>query len=110
MTEFTVELINKALDATLMRQNAIASNVANSNTLDYQSIEVEFEQYLELSAPLDTTDSAAIKPRYVLGNKRSSLDEQMVLNVQNSTHFRALIKGLNQKFAIMKLAMLGGNQ
>jgi flagellar basal-body rod protein FlgB len=46
----TIELISHALDAALMRQTAIANNVANANTPGYHSIEVNFEQQLhELS-------------------------------------------------------------
>ena len=110
-SDSTKELVSLALDAALMRQTAVANNIANINTRDYQTIEVNFEQQLN-ETHLDThhEDLSSIKPFYQLGEHQSSIDEQMALNVQNMTHYRALIKGLNQKLAIMKLALQGTNQ
>lgn len=101
----TIELISHALDAALMRQTAIASNIANVNTQDYQTMTVNFEEQLaNLSNPTD------VKPSYELSDKHSSIDEQIAFSVQNATQYRALIKGLNHKLAIMKLAIQGNNQ
>ena len=55
----TIELISLALDAALMRQTAIATNVANANTHGYQSIDVNFEQQLK-----DGTTISEVKPVY----------------------------------------------
>lgn len=111
MPDTTIELISLALDAALMRQTAIANNIANTNSADYQTMEVNFEQQLhEGQFPHSQEDLSAIKPFYQTSEHHSSIDEQMALNVQNMTHYRALIKGLNQKLAIMKLALQGTNQ
>lgn len=110
-SDLTVKLVSLALDAALMRQTAIANNIANINTHDYQTIEVNFEQQLnETPIKNNPGDLSAINPFYQLSEHQSSIDEQMALNVQNITHYRALIKGLNQKLAIMKLALQGTNQ
>ncbi len=106
-SDTTIDLIRRALDASLMRQTAIAQNIANSNTSDYQSIEVNFEQQLQETS---ATERTTAQPFYQPCTQHSSIDEQMALNVQNMTHYRALIKGLNQKLAIMKLALQGSNQ
>lgn len=109
-TDYTIQLVSLALDATLMRQTAIANNIANINTENYQSMEVNFEQQLqEDHLSPNTNDLSEIAPYYQNCDHQSSIDEQMALNVQNMTHYRALVKGLNQKLAIMKLA-LQGNQ
>lgn len=105
-TDNTIQLVSLALDATLMRQTAIANNVANTNTPNYQTMEVNFERQLEDSS----SDLSIVKPQYQISDHHSSIDEQIALNVQNMTHYRALIKGLNQKLAIMKLALQGNNQ
>ncbi len=105
----TVKLVSLALDAALMRQTAIANNIANINTNDYKTMEVNFEQQLNETFRNDE-DLSSINPFYQTSDHQSSIDEQMVLNVQNMTHYRALIKGLNQKLAIMKLALQGTNQ
>lgn len=108
-----IQLISLALDAAAMRQTAIANNIANINTTDYHPIEVNFEQQLnELNNDFNQQieeSALSIQPQFQLSNKKNAIDEQLFLNVENSTHYRALIKGLNQKFAIMKLAIQGPN-
>lgn len=109
-TDSTIEIINLALDAALMRQTAIANNIANSNSTDYQTMEVNFEQQIdESSFNAGSEELSTIKPFYQASEEPSSINEQMALNIQNITHYRALIKGLNQKLAIMKLALHGNN-
>lgn len=109
-TDNTIQLVSLALDAALMRQTAIAHNIANINTENYHSMEVNFEQQLqENHLSPNTNDLSEIAPYYQNCDHQSSIDEQIALNVQNMTHYRALVKGLNQKLAIMKLA-LQGNQ
>lgn len=109
-TDSTIELVSMALDASLMRQTAIANNIANSNSTNYQTMEVNFEQQLNETHFIGSSEElSTIKPYYQLSDQPSSIDEQMALNVQNMTHYRALIKGLNQKLAIMKLALQGIN-
>lgn len=104
MTDTTINLISLALDASLMRQTAIATNIANTNTKGYQAMTVNFEQQLN-EGTLDN-----VKPVYEYTDVPTSVDEQMASSVKNATQYRALIKGLNHKFAIMKLAVQGNNQ
>ncbi|WP_045095942.1 flagellar basal body protein [Legionella fallonii] len=110
-SDSTIELVSLALDAALMRQTAIANNIANANTTNYQTLEVNFEQQIQdLPLNLNQQELDSVHPHYQVSEHQSTIDEQMVLNVQNMTHYRALIKGLNQKLAIMKLALQGTNQ
>jgi flagellar basal-body rod protein FlgB len=107
----TVQLVSLALDASLMRQTAIANNVANINTPGYKTMEVNFEQQLnETDLSSDSSDLSSVNPYYQLSDHHSTIDEQMSLNVQNMTHYRALVKGLNQKLSLMKIALQGNNQ
>ena len=107
MTDSTIDLISLALDAALMRQTAIAANIANVNTKDYQAMAVDFEKQLADSSEV-TLDN--IKPVYEYTDEHTSIDEQIASSVKNATQYRALIKGLNHKLAIMKLAVQGNNQ
>lgn len=106
-TDRTIAWISLALDACLLRQKAIANNIANINSSDYQAMEVNFEQQLE---QLDTEDLKEIEPFLQPSVSNSSPDAQLALAVRNATQYRALIKGLNQKLALMKLALHGNNQ
>ena len=102
----TIEMIGLALDAALMRQTAIAANIANTNTKGYQAIGVDFETQLQNVSESGLND---VKPIYEYTEEPVSIDDQMALSVKNATQYRALIKGLNHKLAIMKLALQGNN-
>ena len=110
----TIELISLALDAAVMRQTAIATNVANANTQNYRTIDVNFEQQLNGLSQATNGEQEMIltnlKPTFEQRDTNSSLDEQIALGVQNATQYRALIKGINHKLAIMKLAVQGNSQ
>jgi len=105
MSDFTVNLINQALDAALMRQTAIANNIANANSQDYQVTRIEFES--QLKKVQTNEDLAAVKPQVVTQDADVKIDQEMALSVKNATHYRALIKGINHHFAIMQLAIKG---
>ena len=102
MTDTTIDLISRAMDAALMRQTAIATNIANINTENYQTMGVSFEEQL-------TSLDNEIKPVYEQQDMNNTIDEQLAFGVKNATQYRALIKGLNHKLAIMKLAVQGNN-
>lgn len=104
----TIQLVKTALDAALMRQTAIAANIAHANTPHYKTVSVNFEQ--QLNVQTDNASIIPVVPTYETLDKPIALDEQMALNVQNETHFRALIKGLNHYLSIMKLALEGNNR
>ncbi|KTC68301.1 flagellar basal body rod protein FlgB [Legionella birminghamensis] len=105
----TITLIKLGLDAAVMRQTSIAANIANINTPGYQATEVLFEQQLaDLDFNLNRLSD--LKPQIHESDSRPALDEQIALGINNATQFRALIKGLNHKLAIMKMALHGSNQ
>lgn len=101
MNDPTIDLICLALDASSMRQTAIAQNIANANTLNYQATEVNFEQQLS------GFNFDEVKPFFQQSTKTYSIDEQIAFSIKNATQYRALIKGLNHQFALMRLALAG---
>lgn len=105
----TIQLVSLALDAGFMRQTAIANNIANANTQGYQPLQVNFEAQLAALTPAQhDTSLLDVKPFYEPAAS-NSIDDQLALSVKNATQVRALIKGLNHKLAIMKLALAGNN-
>lgn len=102
-SDSTITLVQLALDAALMRQTAIAHNIANNSTKNYQPIAVNFEQQLDATPHLEQA-----KPFYE-PTEATTIEEQLSLSVQNMTQYRALIKGLNHKLSLMKLALQGIN-
>lgn len=105
----TLTLLSQALDASLMRQQAIAHNIANVQSIHPKTLRVNFEEQFPTLDALQLQPPSEIRPFYEQIQSPPKLDEQIALNVQNITQFRALIKGLNHQFALMNLAISGGN-
>jgi flagellar basal-body rod protein FlgB len=88
--------LKKMLDATVMRHEAIASNLANLETPNYKRIDVEPSFNAELSRAISNgnkTDIARLEPRIVLDRNASApnrdgntvqLDTEL-LNLQQNT-------------------------
>ena len=106
----TIDIIGYALDAAIMRETAIAANIARVNRPNARTLTVDFET--QLTSALDshqTFEAADIAPHYTYHTAPAQLDEQVALSVKNTTQYHALIKGLNHKLAIMNLAIQGNN-
>ena len=112
--DLSLKLVSLSLDAALMRHSAIAANIANQGNQNYQSQELNFTEQLQglldENLNIQPTKLAAIQPFYQDSSKLFPLDQQMALSLKNATQFKALIKGLNYKLAMMKLALHGVNQ
>jgi len=105
----TIDLVKLALDSCLMRQTAFANNMANINTEGYQPVSVNFEQQLAQASELNGSNLAMVKPFYQVEEMTLSPDTIMSQSIKNMTHYRALIKGLNQSLSIMKIALHGNS-
>jgi flagellar basal-body rod protein FlgB len=111
----TLQAITSALDATLLRQEAIATNVANASTPGYTPVRVDFESHLNaaraaldrgeaidssmLSAPTVTRESM----RY--GEEGPRVDRQISDMMTNSVRYQTLVKGLNNEFKLISTAI-----
>jgi len=95
-TQTNYQGLKKMLDATVMRHEAIASNLANLETPNYKRIDVESGFGEELSRAIagrDTRDISRLEPRLVLDKSASSpnrdgntvqLDRELLALQQNS--------------------------
>lgn len=100
-------LLGHALDAALMREQAIANNIAHQKTTGYESLQVNFEQQFASIATQDLARLSAVRPVYQVFQGEHSIDNELALNVVNTTQFKALIKGVNYQLSLMKLALQG---
>ncbi len=108
-TDNTINLVRLALDSCVMRQTAFANNMANLNTEGYQPVSVNFEQQLAQTPELNEQNLAMITPYYQTEDTTLSPDTILLQSIKNMTHYRALIKGLNQSLSIMNIALHGNN-
>lgn len=123
MEAITVAAIGLALDAASLRQQAIATNIANANTPGYAPLAVSFEDQLEdarralrTHGRLDAAALAGVQPALQHAPGLNGLPARMLLDVeaanlaQNSVQFQALLKGLNRHYQILSSAVSDGKK
>ena len=80
ITSLTSQVVNKALDGLSMRHKALASNLANVDTPNYNRRDVSFEDTLK-KAIQDTRAPFSGKTR------QASNDEELPMNATRKEHF-----------------------
>lgn len=119
----TTALLSLALEATTMRQQAIAHNIANANSPNYTPIDVRFdEKFSELRTQLkDGNNTMPVslddyRPTFEKAAANSvdaapvALDREMVKLSENVLHHQALLKMLNKHFTILNMAVTEGKR
>lgn len=116
----TVGLVSLALDAAVMRQQAIAQNIANANTPGYQRVGVSFENRLsELKNAvlqghaLPSGGLAAYRPSLTVEDDAGEpvqLDMEVAALSDNVLHHQALLKVLNKHMALIDTAINEGKK
>ncbi|SFV16660.1 flagellar basal body rod protein FlgB [Pseudoduganella namucuonensis] len=112
----TVNLLTLALDATAMRQHAIAQNIANVNTPGYQRLGVGFESRMEelkaaAARGAGKAGLAEFRPVFELApDEAVTLETEMVALSENTLHHQALLKALNKQMALMSVAINEGKR
>ncbi|WP_426165644.1 flagellar basal body rod protein FlgB [Pseudoduganella sp. R-34] len=120
--ESTTRLLGMALDAAVMRQQAIAQNIANANTPGYQRIGVSFESRVaglmdaagQVRAP-SLSELAAYRPRLETlapsnANQEVALDMELAQLSQTTLQHQALLKALNKHLSVLGTAINEGKR
>jgi flagellar basal-body rod protein FlgB len=115
--------LSLALDAAEMRQKAIATNIANANTVGYVRQTTNFEQVIGalktswrdgqgLVGPLHGQPAMRIypAPADATGEQGVQLDREMVDMAQNAVQYQTLLKGLERHYAILSMAISDGKK
>jgi flagellar basal-body rod protein FlgB len=125
MEAITTSVLGLALDAASLRQQAIASNIANANVAGYTPLTVNFEAQLEdarraigRNGTLDASALSDVSPRLefdagtdALGlPAKVQLDIEMARMAQNGVQYQALVKGLEKHYAVMAIAVGDGKK
>jgi flagellar basal-body rod protein FlgB len=120
----TMALVVKALDAGTLRQQAIAGNIANANSINYRPLQVNFEQQLSFARQalargansVTEADLASVRaflepaPAPIAGEAAVMIDQEMVKLAQNTVQYQALLKGLNHHVSILSTAINEGRR
>lgn len=107
-SDFNLDLLQKALDASAMRQSAIADNIANANTENYKAKTVAFEEELQKALQSGSqSDLERVAARIVevggttLGEDGNNVDleQEMVEMAKNQLLYNTLIQQTSQKLS-----------
>ena len=112
-----------ALDAASLRQQAIATNIANANAIGYVPQRVNFEaqlgelrRTLEQGGVIDAFALDQVRPRIESAVDGFGVPAQVQLDVEaaemarNAVQYQALIKGLSRQFDILSMAASDGKK
>ncbi|HEU5081175.1 MAG TPA: flagellar basal body rod protein FlgB [Opitutaceae bacterium] len=118
----TYQLARKMLDASVLRQNAIASNIANAETPGYRRVEVNTDFATQLRAKLESgtkdfaADTADIKPSLVEDRHSRSvrpdgnnveIEREMLDMNKNTVEYDYLTEVVSRNLKQLKLAITG---
>lgn len=112
-----------ALDAAVLQQRAIASNVANAGVDGYVPLRVEFSEHLDIarreiqnSGTTSISTLQGIQPKLVSHSFVSGqipkvrLDVEMANLSENAVYYQALLKGINRHFSVLTSAVNEGKK
>ena len=119
----TTRVLSLALDAAVLRQQAIASNIANANAADYIPLRVSFNAQFDAvrrslvdrgrndrSAPsaMQMQIEAALDANGIA--RPVELDAEVAALAQNTIHYQTLIRGLSRHLSILASAVSEGRK
>jgi len=119
-----VRVLDKAADASWLRNQAISNNISNVDTPGYKRQDVAFESELEKALRFrqyETTDekvaainSSRLSPRtytdhsafsYRLDKNNVDIDTENVMLAENQLKYQGLLTSINQEFSNLQAVM-----
>lgn len=119
-----INVLDKAADASWMRNEAIANNIANATTPNYKRQDVSFEDSLKASIAGATEGSLdkkihnvnlnSIKPKvftdvastsYRLDGNNVDVDTENVYYAENQIYYQGIMSSIESEFSNMRTAM-----
>lgn len=117
-----VNVLNKAADASWMRNTVISNNIANVDTPGYKRKDVQFESYLMASMTgsgsvtdrvnsvnLDTLNGSIYTDHsnlsYRLDGNNVDIDTESAELAENQIRYYALLDSISQEFSRLKTAI-----
>lgn len=97
---FDTQMLEKSLDASSLRQQVIANNIANLNTPGYQAQSVTFES--ELREALEDGSEREVRPRVVAQAFPANVHNEMASLAKNQILYNALSNKISGMFGALK--------
>lgn len=111
MTDITSSLIVKALDGLMVRQTAIAENIANAGSPGFRPLRVTFEDALAAAARRGGASVRAVEPRIegAPAGEAVRIDLELADAQATAGRYAALTELLSRRMQIEAIA-INGNQ
>ena len=102
-----INVLDKAADASWLREETIANNIANATTPDFKRYDVDFQTLLEMEHLTATAqiDMAAEPFSYRLDGNNVDIHTENVELASEQIRYSALTDSISQEFARMRTAM-----
>ena len=119
-----IRVLDKAADASWLRNEVISNNLSNIDTPGYKRQDVDFESVLKEALGTDRYESMdhkvaglrhkALRARiytdysnfsYRIDGNNVDVDNENVMLAENQLRYQGLITSINQEFANLKTAM-----
>ena len=106
----TIHILNKVLDGTALRHQAIAANIANANTPEYRRKDVPFLQELKAAVQSNNPEAIAnVSPqvRQDRGSAPVRLEAEFAAMSQNQMLYTASADLISRKYERIRRAIRG---
>ncbi|MBP5198115.1 MAG: flagellar basal body rod protein FlgB [Lachnospiraceae bacterium] len=119
-----INILDKAADASWMRNEAISNNIANATTPNYKRQDVAFEnelrralgnnKYKSMDSKVIAAKTKNLKPQiytdyanysYRLDGNNVDIQNENVMLAENQLKYMGLLNSVNQEFANLKSVM-----
>ena len=119
-----INVLDKAADASWIRNEVISNNIANATTPNYKRKDVEFEEYLreELAGAQSSTIAATVADvelghldarsytdmtelSYRLDGNNVDIDTENVELASNQIKYNTLLESVTHQFSLIKTAL-----
>ena len=119
-----INILDKAADASWLRNEAISNNIANATTPGYKRQDIEFEgvlqkalgsnRYIDMDTRVAGVKSSQLEPRpytdsegysYRLDGNNVDMENENVMLAENQLKYQGLLTGINQEFANLQTVM-----
>lgn len=119
-----INVLDKAADASWLRNEAIANNIANVDTPGYKRQDVSFEtefkkalgnsRYISMDDKVAGVETGKLNPRpftdyagysYRLDGNNVDIDQENIYLAENQLKYQGLMAGINSEFSNLRTVM-----
>ena len=119
-----INVLDKAADASWLRNEAISNNIANASTPNYKRQDVAFEselrkalgynRYQTMDSKVDNVKTSRLNPQvytdysdysYRLDGNNVDIENENVMLAENQLKYQGLMTSINQEFTNLQTVM-----